>query len=160
MKTPFRLQSIRLLAAFALPLTLFAGAVPAAGQGMFDPVQGLYDPPLFVTNHSDRAVSLQWQTTIPGMALSPVRSATVEAGATAHRIDPGLFWIVTGKATADAELLVDNNVYVSRLDDDRFVTQSVLKVTEFATLPDVLHSALAVTIDADGGITLATQAVE
>jgi len=152
------------------PSHLLVAAVMAFGIALSPAVQaiicddcdlipsGLVDPPLIVTNLSGEAVSLQWQTALPGALLTPPRSATVEAGATAHRIDPGLFWIVNRRG--DEELLVDNDIYVSRLDGDRFAAQAVFRTDSFATLEEVKASALAVTIAADGTLTLATVPVQ
>ena len=100
-------------------LVLLLGAAlsgPALGQGDLIP-SGLVDPPLYITNLGDSAVELAWQTTRPGVQLSPPRSATVAAGADAKRIDPGLYWIVAGDDD-DAEVMVDNVVFLSVLDDN------------------------------------------
>jgi len=129
-----------------LPVALTSGAF---AQG--DPVQGLYDPPLFVTNESGEAVTLAWQTSRPGVALSPPRQAGVAAGAADHRIEPGLFWIVDG---AGESLQVDNVVYLSLVDaDGGFAHQVAMGVEFFTSLAEVKRTALAVTIDAEGTIT-------
>jgi len=135
-------------------LTLSSGTEAVGDDTLGGLMSDTVDPPLIVTNLSGEAVALQWQTAHPGALLTPPRSATVEAGATAHRIDPGLFWIVSRRG--GEELLVENDVYVSRLDGDRFAAQAVFRTDGFATLEEVKASALAVTIEADGSIALAT----
>jgi len=104
-----------------------------------------------VTNESGEAVTLAWQTSRPGVALSPPRQAGVAAGAADHRIEPGLFWIVDG---AGESLQVDNVVYLSLVDaDGGFAHQVAMGVEFFTSLAEVKRTALAVTIDAEGTIT-------
>lgn len=136
---------------------LLAAAAPASAQidsMNFHLMMNVVDPPLYVTNESGKAVDLAWQTTIPGQALSPARNATVAAGAKAKRIDPGLFWIV--KAEGDGVLLTDNTVYLSTVDSSGgYAKQIAVHADFFSKLANVKKAALDVTIDADGGISVA-----
>lgn len=138
---------------FAAALALLLSAAFPSGafaQGDLIP-SGLVDPPLFVTNDSGAAVTLAWQTSRPGVRLSPPRQAEVAAGAAEHRIEPGLFWIVDG---AGESAQVDNVVYLSLVDaSGGFEHQIALGVEIFASLADVKRTALAVTIGPEGTIT-------
>lgn len=143
---------VRRHAAATCGLLLAAGlSGPALAQG--DPIpSGLVDPPLYVTNLSDGDVDLTWQTTRPGTQLSPPRGATVAAGAEAERIDPGLYWIVSGEE--DAKVMVDNVVYLSVVDEaGAYVHQIALDAAMFTSLADVTKAALDVTVEADRTLT-------
>jgi len=136
----------------AAPVLLLSAAFAAGASAQGDLIpSGLVDPPLFVTNESGEAITLAWQTSRPGVRLSPPRQAEVAAGASDHRIDPGLFWIVDG---AGESLQADNVVYLSLVDaDGGYAQQLALGVEIFADLAEVKRSALAVTIGAHGAIT-------
>lgn len=142
-----------LAALLAGGVVLALGMQAQAGDSPQDLIpSGLVDPPLIVTNQTDAAVTLQWQSAVPGAMLSPARSATIAAGAAAQRIDRGLFWIVS--RDGGQEVLVDNDIYVSRVDGEGFATQSVLRTDGIASLDEARQTALSVTIAADGSIAL------
>lgn len=114
----------------------------------------LIDPPLYVTNQSGAPVDLAWQTSVPGSALSPPRKASIAVGAQGQRIEPGLFWIV--KDEGDGEVLADNIVYLSTLNGaGGYAEQIAVHADVFNTLANVKKAALDVTIDANGGISVA-----
>lgn len=143
----------------ALTLFLLAGsAFFTSAWAASLPYVGLLDPPVIVTNMSDKPVTLSWQTSLPGIALSPARSATIPAGARNKRIVPGLFWVLHKEKGSPPLVLVDNYVYVSSLDGKGDVLdQAVLKADAFTSLSDVRKAALSVIISDSGKISLAAQ---
>ncbi|MFC3225979.1 hypothetical protein ACFOGJ_01970 [Marinibaculum pumilum] len=138
----------RLLALFAAFALL---ATPAAASLM----PWMYDPPLIVTNKTGKEVRLVWQTAKPGVEISRPRTATIPAGATDQRVEPGLFWIVYPGDDKKGKVLLENFVYVSSLDETGgFAEQAVLETDEFTRVADLLKLALRVTVLEDGRIRL------
>ncbi|MEO1224348.1 MAG: hypothetical protein AAFX92_08965 [Pseudomonadota bacterium] len=110
------------------------------------------DPPVFVTNLSGAPVELQWQTVQPDAALSPVRGATISESATEALAEEGLFWFYD---PADGGA-VENIVFVSIVDANGAILSQVVMEEEIAgTLQTVEETALHITIEMDGALTLA-----
>jgi len=112
------------------------------------------DPPVLVTNLSGDPVELQWQTVHPNVALSPARGALVPAAATDAVADRGLFWFYDSANGGT----VENVVFVSIVDADGAILTQVVMDEEIAgTLETVEETALHITIELDGTLTLAIQ---
>ena len=148
------------LALLLLPLLAAAGLAAAGAAHASLILSKMVDPPLLVSNNSGREVTLTWQTSLPGTALTAPRSATIAAGAMNQRVEPGVTWIVERMEDGKTKFPLENLVYVSRMADGQYVTQAVLKSDIFVRLTDLERMALQVTIDADGKIALAPTMVE
>lgn len=143
------------LALALLPLLAAAGVAHASLI-----LAKLVDPPILASNLSGKPVTLTWQTIVPGVALTPPRSATIAAGARDEQIEPGITWIVERRDDGKVKFPLDNYVYVSRVDDGQYLAQAVLKSEIFVSTVDIEKHALRVTVDADGRITLAPAMVK
>jgi len=150
---PFSRQTVWITALlFAVVLTASLSNLPA--DAMFG---RRADPPVFVTNLSGAPVELQWQTVQPNTALSPVRGATIPEGATEALAEDGLFWFYD---PADGGA-VENIVFVSIVDANGAILSQVVMEEEIAgTLETVEETALHITIEMDGKLTLAIQETE
>lgn len=150
---PFGSQKVW-TAALLLAVVLTASLSSLRADAMFG---RRADPPVFVTNLSGAPVELQWQTVQPNTALSPVRGATIPEGATEALAAEGLFWFYD---PADGEA-VENVVFVSMVDaDGAILTQAVMEEEIAGTLQAVEATALHITIEMDGELTLAIQETE
>ena len=130
----------------AMPITLATGGLKLG-----------VDPPVYVTNLTGAPVALQWQTLAPNTALAPVRGSLVPVDATAALADEGLFWFVE-PATGDP---VENVVFVSIVDaDGAILSQAVMEQEIAETLVAVEATALHITIEADGALTLSIHDAE
>ncbi|MEO1224344.1 MAG: hypothetical protein AAFX92_08945 [Pseudomonadota bacterium] len=146
-----------------LAIALFVCAVLLAGSLSSLPAAGMLnvysraDPPVFVTNLSGNPVELQWQTVVPNTVLSPPRGATIAVGASATLADEGLFWF----HDPASESPVENVVFVSIVDANGAILSQVVMDEEIAgTLATVEATALHITIDADGSLTLSVRDAE
>ena len=142
-----RLAELSLAALLAtMPITLASGAIKLGP-----------DPPVYVTNLTDAPVALQWQTLVPNTALAPVRGSLVPADATNALADEGLFWFYDPAAEGP----VENVVFVSIIDaDGAFVSQVVMEEEIAGTLATEEETALHITIEADGTLTLSVRDAE
>ena len=117
----------------------------------------LLDPPVFVTNLSGNPVELQWQTVGSNSALSPLRGASVPVDVTEALADEGLFWFYD---PADVET-VENTVFVSIVDADGAILSQVVMEEEIAgTIEAIEETALHITVEADGTLTLSVYAAD
>lgn len=74
-------------------LIAVSSASSASGMANAGPDAGLVDPPVVLSSASDKAVIVKWQTSIPGLAASPVEERRL-APNTRHEFLRGAnFWV-------------------------------------------------------------------
>lgn len=80
-------------------LVLFAShAVLAMVESGFN----LVDPPVVLSNASAEAVTIKWQTSIPGVAASPPETHTLAPGDTHEFVRHANFWVAQDNPSAKA----------------------------------------------------------
>jgi hypothetical protein len=59
------------------------------------------DPPVVLSNNSDRALIVRWQTSIPGVAASPVDEHVLPAGTAQEHLKHANFWVAEPGTTGE-----------------------------------------------------------
>ncbi|GEM_PF-5948344 len=69
--------------------------MPSAPSAFAMSVTGinLVDPPVVLSNDSDRTLVVRWQTSIPGVAASPVDEHVLPAGTAQEHLKHANFWV-------------------------------------------------------------------
>jgi len=138
--------AVMLLAGLSLGPVLAPASIPPAYSG----AGHAFDPAVFVSNASGDAVTLSWQTEVPGLALSPVRRVEVPAAAEGWRAPEGFFLF----GAPDGGLAEENVVYVSLHDDAGGIAAQRVLDDEIDLDPAALERlTLHISIATDGGLT-------
>ncbi|MEM9435314.1 MAG: hypothetical protein AAGA12_15455 [Pseudomonadota bacterium] len=145
----FRPQKLP-LAGFVCAVLLTGGLINTPSNAANSLFEAL-DPPVFLTNLSGNPVELQWQTVVANLALSPLRGTSVPVDVKETPADEGLFWF-HDPSTGNA---VENTVFVSIVGSDgTILAQKVMEEEIAGTLSTVEDTALQITIETDGALTL------
>jgi len=61
----------------------------------------IIDPPAVLSNGIDKALIVKWQTSVPGVAASPVEEHVLAAGTKDDRINHANFWVTEVEASGE-----------------------------------------------------------
>jgi len=130
-----------------LAILILAGLAIAPAHAMYLQAPSAVDPTVVVTNETGASATLSWQTTVPRIALSPVRTVEVPADAEAWQAPQGFFLFDEVMAGA----AVENVLYISLLGADGSIVRQVVLDDEIALPPTALEDlVLHLTIAEDG----------
>ena len=96
------------------------------------------DPPVVLSNESDWALIVKWQTSLPGVIAAPVQERVLPAGQRDDKIEHANFWLT--EAEPDGEVrgvinMIEVWVYAEEAPDlliSNFVTYRSLYSADFA----------------------------
>jgi len=135
-------------------------AMMSLAQAADLPNANLVDPPVVLTNATDQALIIKWQTSIPGVAAAPVEHRVVEAGTREEQIAHANFWVTEPEPEGDVRG-VTNMIEVWVYDQDapdllvsRLVTYRNLYAADFAQLDKTVTLEIAVSATAGIDVTL------
>jgi hypothetical protein len=78
------------------------GMLPAPSAfAMYTTGINLIDPPIVLSNNSDQVLIVKWQTSIPGVAASPVDEHVLPAGTTQEHLKHANFWVAEPGTTGE-----------------------------------------------------------
>ena len=128
--------SMRPMQYFFLVGLLLLAAPPANAMDFKDP--GVVDPPVVLSNESDRALIVKWQTSLPGVIAAPVQQRVLPVGQRDDKIEHANFWLT--EAESDGEVrgvtnMIEVWVYAEEAPDlliSNFVTYHSLYAADFA----------------------------
>lgn len=146
----------RISRTLAACLVVMLTGTAAFGSGMAALGAAMVDPPVVLTNNSDRALIIKWQTSIPGVAASPVEHRVLPVGERQEHINHANFWVTEAEPDGDVRG-VTNMIEIWVYGEDNpdllvsgFVTYRDLYAADFANLDKSV--VLEITISETTGI--------
>jgi len=76
----------------AVCLVVMLTGTAAFGSGMAALGAAMVDPPVVLTNNSDRALIIKWQTSLPGVAASNVEQIVLAPGTRNEHVNHANVW--------------------------------------------------------------------
>jgi hypothetical protein len=119
-------------------LVVMLTGTAAFGSGMASRGASIVDPPVVLTNNSDQALIIKWQTSIPGVAASPVEHRVLPVGERQKHINHANFWVTEAEPAGDVRG-VTNMIEIWVYGEDN----PDLLVSSFVTYRDLYASDFA-----------------
>ncbi len=85
----------------AATLVLLLTSSPALPMSGSLPAVNMIDPPVVLSNDSDRSLIVKWQTSIPGVAASPVEEIVLAPNTENEHLNHANLWVTEAEAPDD-----------------------------------------------------------